>query len=443
MKKLLLLIFICYLCTNIVQAEKYAVIKGVVKGKYKPQEMLLMKVTNGISVKYAGTSLAYNGSFAFMLQLPKDQYCYLDDGKSLYRFYMKQEDEIEVMLSDGVCEFVGNVSTENFLLGEWMKRLKEFDRAVNEGCYATFFEDFDKLRKSASDWLIEQKNTGFSNELRKIVEMDLFNKFVDYVSRHQQKYDSEEQLSEYYREIIQKFPIEDIALLNQPYGLDLLQKYFSYKGTFVIRDREYTLDEQLSEIQSPLLKAEYVISQLEKSDFDKYCEYERKYFHLLQNNDQRFRFLYAKGRPRSIVEKGKRAASFMYQDVEGDYKSIADFSGKYKYIDIWATWCAPCKKEIPYLKKLEKKYAGKDIVFISVSIDKNRDSWEKFVKNQKLGGVQLWAGDWDFLPQELHIGSIPRFILIDKEGKWIDANALRPSNPELQEMLDELLKTDE
>ena len=62
------------------------------------------------------------------------------------------------------------------------------------------------------------------------------------------------------------------------------------------------------------------------------------------------------------------------------------------------------------------------------------------MRENHLGGIQLWAGDWDNLPQELGIGSVPRFMLIDKEGNWIDANALRPSNPLLVEILEKLLR---
>ena len=116
------------------------------------------------------------------------------------------------------------------------------------------------------------------------------------------------------------------------------------------------------------------------------------------------------------------------------------FPGKYKFIDLWATWCAPCKAEIPYLQQLEAEFQGKEIEFISISIDKNRKKWKDYVRKHQLGGVQLWAGDWSYLPEELHVGSIPRFILIDKEGNWVDTEAFRPSNPALKKLLKNLLK---
>ena len=119
---------------------------------------------------------------------------------------------------------------------------------------------------------------------------------------------------------------------------------------------------------------------------------------------------------------------------------MADFRGKYKFIDLWATWCAPCKAEIPYLQELEVEFQGEEIEFVSISIDENRKKWKEYVREHQLGGVQLWAGDWSRLPEELHVGSIPRFILIDKEGNWVDTEALRPSNPALKKLLKNLFK---
>jgi len=142
--------------------------------------------------------------------------------------------------------------------------------------------------------------------------------------------------------------------------------------------------------------------------------------------------------------KGKPSPSFNYENFKGGTTKLEDFKGKYVYIDVWATWCGPCRQEIPYLQKVEEKYHGKDIVFTSISIDtaKDHEKWKKMVGDKTLGGVQLFADkDWksDFT-QAYGINSIPRFILIDPKGNVVDADAKRPSDPALQEQLDKLLK---
>ncbi len=138
------------------------------------------------------------------------------------------------------------------------------------------------------------------------------------------------------------------------------------------------------------------------------------------------------------------ASPFDYLNFKGGNTKLSDFNGKYVYIDVWATWCGPCIAEIPFLKKVEEKYEGKNIAFVSISVDVQKDfeKWKKFVAEKQLGGVQLFADkDWnsDFI-KSFGINSIPRFILIDPSGKIVSADAARPSSPKLSEQLDTLLK---
>ena len=93
---------------------------------------------------------------------------------------------------------------------------------------------------------------------------------------------------------------------------------------------------------------------------------------------------------------------------------------------------------------MEEKYHGKNIEFVSISVDvdKDHEKWKKFVTEKQLGGIQLFADkNWnsDFI-KAFGIDSIPRFLLIDPNGKVIKADAARPSSPQLTELLDSLLK---
>ncbi|MFK7750020.1 MAG: TlpA family protein disulfide reductase [Kordia sp.] len=140
--------------------------------------------------------------------------------------------------------------------------------------------------------------------------------------------------------------------------------------------------------------------------------------------------------------KGKNSPAFDYENHKGGKTSLADLEGKYVYIDVWATWCGPCIGEIPSLKKVEKKYHNKNIEFVSISIDQKDayKTWKKMVKNKELGGIQLMADDaWKSkFVTDYAIEGIPRFILIDPKGKIVNADAPRPSNPELIELFNEL-----
>ena len=131
-----------------------------------------------------------------------------------------------------------------------------------------------------------------------------------------------------------------------------------------------------------------------------------------------------------------------YENAKGGTTSLSDLKGKFVYVDVWATWCRPCIGEIPVLKELQNKFKGKNIEFVSISVDENREAWLKMIKEKELKGVQLLSDksfDSQFV-REYGITEIPVFILLDKEGKIINANAPRPSDPEIEKILENLIK---
>jgi thiol-disulfide isomerase/thioredoxin len=147
---------------------------------------------------------------------------------------------------------------------------------------------------------------------------------------------------------------------------------------------------------------------------------------------------------------GKPSPAFTnYENFKGGTSSLKDFRGKYVYIDVWATWCGPCKIEIPFLKELEAKFHNRNIEFISISVDDARRSgtmdkaykaWRTMVADKNLTGTQLITGNgWDVeFIKKYKIDGIPRFILIDPKGNIIDPDAPRPSSAKLTTLLEEL-----
>jgi thiol-disulfide isomerase/thioredoxin len=101
------------------------------------------------------------------------------------------------------------------------------------------------------------------------------------------------------------------------------------------------------------------------------------------------------------------------------------------YVDVWATWCGPCKAQIPFLKQLEEKYREEDIAFVSLSIDqlKNISKWKDMIVDKELEGIQIIADKaWrSKFVTDYVIEGIPRFILIDKDGNLMYPMAPRPA----------------
>lgn len=144
----------------------------------------------------------------------------------------------------------------------------------------------------------------------------------------------------------------------------------------------------------------------------------------------------------TTVEDGKLSPLFKdFENYSGGTTSLTDFKGKYVYIDIWATWCGPCRQEIPYLKKLTADYKDKNIAFISISIDKwqDHDTWKKMVGDMELTGVQLYTKEGlnSHFIKTYQVNAIPRFILIGPDGKIIRTGAPSPSDNKLIELFNQ------
>lgn len=135
---------------------------------------------------------------------------------------------------------------------------------------------------------------------------------------------------------------------------------------------------------------------------------------------------------------GNDVPNFNFENFKGGKTTLESLHGKLVYIDLWATWCVPCLKEIPALQALEKEYHDKDIVFVSISIDQKYEDWKKYLTENKLSGIQLYADltTENNFAQELEVHSIPYFILLDKYGKIIRVNAPRPSDPQIKKLID-------
>jgi thiol-disulfide isomerase/thioredoxin len=146
---------------------------------------------------------------------------------------------------------------------------------------------------------------------------------------------------------------------------------------------------------------------------------------------------------KEFLAMGKVSPKFVnYENFSGGVYSLDDLKGKYVYIDVWATWCGPCKAQIPFLKTIEKEYHGKNIEFVSISVDsaKDHEAWKTMVKEKELSGIQLFADknfDSNFV-KEYKINGIPRFILIDPNGNIVTANAPRPSSDSVRKLFDRL-----
>lgn len=135
--------------------------------------------------------------------------------------------------------------------------------------------------------------------------------------------------------------------------------------------------------------------------------------------------------------KGSVFPTVELKDAEGNKMDFSSFKGYYVYIDLWASWCGPCCKEVPYLQALEKELKNENVKFLSISLDKDEAAWKAKMKELNMHGNQ-WIDPADMLGNALNVRGIPRFLIYDKEGNMYNGNAPRPSSSEIRGLLENL-----
>ena len=129
--------------------------------------------------------------------------------------------------------------------------------------------------------------------------------------------------------------------------------------------------------------------------------------------------------------------SFYGQEKKSFDEIIKENKGKVIFVDFWASWCNPCRKEMKYSLELQEKY--KDVVFIYLSIDLDENKWKKAVKKEHLEGYNYnfmtinfkKTSDFKISSQfDISVKSIPRYMIFNKEGVLINNDAPRPSEGE-------------
>lgn len=437
------------------QKKNYAEIRGRVE-KDKMEEVNLFKVEDGAVVMIAKTDVGKDGLYGFSF-VPADSGYYLVGGlKELerIRIYLKPGDRAEVNILEDSLVITGKKSYENYLLSEWEGLFEPVRRRVLHlnyilYTYKQFFPYFLDFLPKAREFKnkINTRDEAFNERLKRTVDYDL-----DYMAlmilkapkadpeTHRPGQPKPENYSGYYTTLENPASFRDAALLQQPYGVDFLKRYTDF--VLERNGKERNLKNRLECLPDQLLQAELVLEN---------ASYARTYEQFRKVTDPYAAFLTAPSHLRRwnelcaklyVAQPGKEAADFTYPDREGKTVSLSDFRGKVVLVDVWATWCGPCRAEVPYLVKLEKEMAGKEVVFIGVSVDERKDhqKWLEVLEKEQMEGVQLFADGWSKIVADYKIKGIPRFMVFDREGKVVSADAPRPSDPALKVLLEKTLK---
>lgn len=388
----------------------------------------------------------------FAIEVPEKDcgILYLGGPAEMYLLYVKPGETLNIDVFDAKITFHGKLSRQNELLKQWYQLIAELREIVyvREGMHVVYSEFFPKVEKLAPqvEKFVAKLKTGnkeFDSYMKFILPFN-FNEaaMMIFAGPHPEDEPRAKDFMPYMASLMKDGVFNSMEYLKWPFTMNYISLYGFVKGGFYygLQLSSYA-DYALEAISDPELKAEVILKGNICQTLDQYPAFEKKYFPMMVTEDQRVRFLKIRKNLAGLTA-GDQAIDFVYPDMNGKYHALSDYKGKVVVVDVWATWCGPCKAEIPYLKKLEEEMKDQNVVFIGVSIDgeKDYDKWKQMIVDGQLVGVQLFAGNSNQISLDYKIKSIPRFMVFGRDGKVVSVEAPRPSTPALKAMIEAELK---
>lgn len=454
MRKILIFLFAITLFSCKQEQKEYVILKGKVESQMIPQLHL-----NGPNFSEE-IALGEGGAFSDTLWIKKDGFYDLTFGRVMQlEIYLEKGKELDLVFDetqpDNPITFTGSLAKENNLLAErtfWFRDELDYQELFGSD-ESAFKSRLDEIENSLSGLYKKHPDTGkkFNELLKKEDSYFRATMIENYEGAH--RYYSQNPgftASTSFYDELKDFDFSDtLSFRNSATYRNLVETHYSRvvgaespagSPEFLIPyltkiDNEFPQGYAKEELMANYLQYGLKPDEHMEAAFEIFKRAEPSAENLSRFEQQYSKFL--------TLLRGNPSPTFNYENYKGGTTSLEDLRGKYVYIDVWATWCAPCLREIPSLQEVEKDYKNKNLQVVSISIDEPKayDKWREMIEENSLGGIQLmsdnnWASQF---VQDYGIQGIPRFILVDPEGNIVSADAPRPSDPALRILLDGLL----
>ncbi|RPD39930.1 TlpA family protein disulfide reductase [Chitinophaga barathri] len=412
----------------------------------------LYRVEHGRLEEIAASKPGADSAFGFYFKPEHEGFYVIGTGTQMtpqdkYSFYFKPKDQLNLKVTDTSYVLTGQNSPENKAVEKWHNTVLPLERkgvyfSMSRSSYVDFFPMLEQINAQVKQTKYPSTgNKAFDTEFAMYREMDLLFTASELLSTPRSVHPSAGDFTPFFKSIEPEHFATDTRLLRYPHGIRMMRSIQIMPARLGKGDAtDYSLENRLKGIVNDTLKGEVVLQQFAGlKTYLGYMDLNKEYGKYILTADQSLRAkVFETELAKKATASGGKAVDFTYPDVDGKNISLSDFKGKVVLVDVWATWCGPCKGEIPHLKKLEKEMHGKDVLFLSVSVDELKDhqKWKDFIKSEELGGVQLFASGWSDIAKFYSIKGIPRFMVFDKQGNIVSTDAPRPSNKELKLLLE-------
>jgi len=228
---------------------------------------------------------------------------------------------------------------------------------------------------------------------------------------------------------------DDYAALNSSEYNDLVNTYIHHKFNgskypFEIKDAfDFIEKGDILQGKTKEIALTQMVIQMNGTEDSTYNILFNKYKNVVKDKELNAIVIAARNRYLTILEEGKKSKENISQ-AKGLNEIFNKYKGKVVFVDFWASWCAPCRTEMPNSNALKTKFIGKDVVFLYLGYQDKKENWLAARKELEIDGEHvLLSPELIKEANELFsIHGIPHYVIIGKDGTIINKKADRPSN---------------
>jgi len=444
-------------------AQAKVVITGTT-GEYVSKEMSLFECRDGIPLLLATTEVAADGTFLLSAETSGTGFYLLGcQGGVRHPLFLTGTENLKIRFTNYGLTVLQGADNECRLLSDWEKEAAQvrthawFFRSTG-GCESVDIETFEKemtslktLAGRVSQQLKDLQTTdNFTSLMRLKMDVDQLFMRMAYQRSHLGETnedfisDSDWQLAD---RLFQQPQMAQLPLIPEMIGVYVEAKASRQlppvENPSIISGSEYQARAGL--IENMCLRQSYLYEVASKM---RYYEMYRQLCDAFADQSFSERMQQALKPIEQSLEwskPGHEAPDFKAVKTNDEWFSLSDLRGKVVVIDVWATWCVPCLRMMPYFRQLEKDLSDPDLAFLSVCVGAlpEKDLWLKLVKENGLTGHLVFVDSWIHgFAKEYRVTSVPRFMIIDRHGRVFSYAAPAPKYPQLKQLILKALAAD-